>query len=793
MSNKSAFYNTLPYWKDQPEPPKDEEFTDAFFPPDKNSLLAIGVDGELIDKQQSGINNSKKIDSDKITWKRAKEIFENQKYTLLEGKLELSDEQQGNLKNSYFISATKELINYPNMICQLFKSKEINKEGYFEVILFIDGKFQIVIVDDFLPVNENNELVFSQSKNNEIWICILEKAWAKVNGGYANILQGYISELLEAFTGLPNLIIVNNTVKKEYLFKFLAEAKQKNSIISCRTKLNVEDVGLVNHNSYLLIDILEIQSNGETVQLVELRNPWCNFEFNGYWGNYSALWGNEEKDQVDFDNKDERNFYMCFDDFLTYFSTSDIFYLLNNFYSKSYEMSSADALYGQVFNIYLEKSGLFTASLIKKNWRFNRKNQYKITPSYLAIVKYDPTNKDLNNYFSEYDAKNDSYNDVTLTKYLENGFYLIYAYIDIKHSNIEDEQDFVIKFDSEVKFKHNYTGKDAISNNFSFLKKLIIQSVFDCKKDFNFSENYYSFTSQFMKDGLGHRLVHNPTENWLFYKENTSLINNMFLLSPYDNNEKYFSWFIPPKSTNIILGMCLDSNYVGQFNLTGKFAAISKIPKDYKSEKVDIKKFASKNVAEDYNGLDSYYSFISLSIEKANEILAFDQLNLESEEQSHIEEKYPNIMKVLKENFNNESDNLHWVEVFYADVIFVGQVNEKKEREGIGAVIFQDKDFVIMGEFKEGDLNGKGIVFNKNLNKKIYEGSFVNGEKSGNGVLNLSNGDKYEGEFKNNKYNGKGVYYFKGGKSWSGNFKEGSFDGEGELTVNGKTRKVKLN
>ena len=792
MSTKSAFYSSLTYWKDQPVPEKDTEFTDAFFPPDKNSLLGIGVDGEFIDKQQSGITNAKKIDSEKISWKRAKDIFEDQKYTLLEGQLELSDEQQGSLQNSYFISAAKALTPYPNMICQLFKSKEINPEGYFEVVLFIDGKFQIVIVDDFLPVDENNELVFTQSRNNEIWICILEKAWAKVNGGYANILQGYISEALEAFTGIPSLSIVHNTVRKEYLWKFLVEAKQKNTIVSCRTKLNVNDVGLVNYHSYLLMDILEIQSNGETVQLVELRNPWCNYEFTGYWGNYSALWSSEEKDQVDFNNKDERNFYMCFDDFLTYFSTSDVFYVLQNTYSKTYEMSCADAFYGQIFNIYLDEPGLFTASLIKKNWRFNRKNQYKITPSYLAIAKYDPSNQDLDNYFTEYDAKNDSHNDVTLTKYLQSGFYLVYAYIDIKHSTIEDEQDFVVKFDSEVKFKHSYTGKDAISNNFSFLKKLIIQCVFDCKKDFDPNENYYSFTSQFMKDGLGHRLVHNASENWLFYKENTSALNNMFILSPYDCETRYFTWFIPPKSTSIILGMNLDSNYIGQFNLTGKYAAISKTPKDYKNEEVDLTKFASTTVAEDYNGLDSYYSFISLPLEKANEILAFEQLNLESEEQNHIEEKYPKIMKVLQDLFSNDNDSHHWVEVYYADVIYVGQVNDKKVRDGVGAVIFQDRDFVIVGEFKEGELNGKGVVFNKSLNKKIYDGSFVNGEKSGKGVLFLSNGDKYEGEFKNNKFNGKGIYYFRGGKNWNGNFKEGIFDGEGVLTVNGKSRKIRL-
>jgi calpain-15 len=39
-------------------------------------------------------------------------------------------------------------------------------------------------------VNKANKPIFCQPRNNEIWVLILEKAWAKANGSYANINSG---------------------------------------------------------------------------------------------------------------------------------------------------------------------------------------------------------------------------------------------------------------------------------------------------------------------------------------------------------------------------------------------------------------------------------------------------------------------------------------------------------------------------------------------------------------------------------------------------------------------------
>jgi hypothetical protein len=79
-----------------------------------------------------------------------------------------------------------DLAEKPEMIYRLFRTKQRNAQCYFEVVLFIDGEWQIVLLDDFFVVHKSqghkSDFVFSIPNGFLIWVQILEKDWAIVNG-----------------------------------------------------------------------------------------------------------------------------------------------------------------------------------------------------------------------------------------------------------------------------------------------------------------------------------------------------------------------------------------------------------------------------------------------------------------------------------------------------------------------------------------------------------------------------------------------------------------------------------
>ena len=75
-----------------------------------------------------------------------------------------------------------------------------------------NGEWQQVTVDDWFPciqssTGDNNwEPVFSMTNKNELWLMILEKAFAKLNGGsYLSLRCGFAHEALQDLTGCPTL------------------------------------------------------------------------------------------------------------------------------------------------------------------------------------------------------------------------------------------------------------------------------------------------------------------------------------------------------------------------------------------------------------------------------------------------------------------------------------------------------------------------------------------------------------------------------------------------------------
>jgi calpain-15 len=70
------------------------------------------------------------------------------------------------------------------------------------VWLFIDGLWTCVVVDDYFPLH-GNKPIFSRNNGSELWVMLLEKAYAKVFGSYQAIESGLTGIALNALTGAP--------------------------------------------------------------------------------------------------------------------------------------------------------------------------------------------------------------------------------------------------------------------------------------------------------------------------------------------------------------------------------------------------------------------------------------------------------------------------------------------------------------------------------------------------------------------------------------------------------------
>ena len=126
---------------------------------------------------------------EKLTWKRPSEVYEN--FSLYDA-VDSNDIQQAGLGDCYFLSSLASLAEFPARVKRIFITKETNKAGCYAVSLYINGEMKTVVVDDRFPYNEDRQnWAFSRpSKSSEIWVLILEKAWAKIFGSYQRIEGG---------------------------------------------------------------------------------------------------------------------------------------------------------------------------------------------------------------------------------------------------------------------------------------------------------------------------------------------------------------------------------------------------------------------------------------------------------------------------------------------------------------------------------------------------------------------------------------------------------------------------
>ena len=150
-------------FKNQKKPRNDQIWRDDIFPPNENSLLGKNYRGEYLDPNEG---KYKMINSSEIEWKRISDIIP--KPVIFEDILDLKNLRYGRLSYIYFYSVLSSLSQFPSIFNKIILTKDYNPNGFYKILLFVDGEFQIVYIDDFFPcIKNSNILYFMKPKKTE--------------------------------------------------------------------------------------------------------------------------------------------------------------------------------------------------------------------------------------------------------------------------------------------------------------------------------------------------------------------------------------------------------------------------------------------------------------------------------------------------------------------------------------------------------------------------------------------------------------------------------------------------
>merc|ERR1711964_2180 len=99
-----------------------------------------------------------------------------------------------------------------DVIQNLFVTKKVNTQGIYTMRFFVDGEWKEITVDDYFPCHSGGDTVYAKAEGTkteeaevkEIWVTLLEKAFAKRFGSYGALNSGQACDALRELSGCPS-------------------------------------------------------------------------------------------------------------------------------------------------------------------------------------------------------------------------------------------------------------------------------------------------------------------------------------------------------------------------------------------------------------------------------------------------------------------------------------------------------------------------------------------------------------------------------------------------------------
>ncbi|KAK4217151.1 hypothetical protein QBC37DRAFT_63096 [Rhypophila decipiens] len=321
-------------------------------------LRTGGNDGKLGEDSPQGRTPGSKFSPRSV--KRVGEIFDDPKF-YIDGPT-ANDVRQGRDGDCWLMAALCTLSNKPGLIEKICVAHN-QDVGVYGFVFYRDGEWVSEIIDDKLyltkpdydeaislsgpnleralwedrerPDSEeiyrktyqsnSGALYFAQCENqNETWLPLLEKAYAKAHSDYAAIEGGFTGEGIEDLTGgVTSGLFTTDILDKEYFWKEELMKVNQQFLFGCSTGLWGlgwgKRKGILEGHAYSVMKAVEV--DGE--RLVLLRNPWGKGEWEGPWSDGSKEWTPEWLQKLNHRFGDDGAFWISYKDLLRKYQAFD--------------------------------------------------------------------------------------------------------------------------------------------------------------------------------------------------------------------------------------------------------------------------------------------------------------------------------------------------------------------------------------------------------------------------------------------------------------------------------------
>nr|XP_013011979.1 calpain-9 isoform X1 [Cavia porcellus] len=262
------------------------------------------------------------------------EIVEHPEF--IRGGATRTDICQGELGDCWLLAAIASLTLNEKALARVVPQDQSFGPGYagiFHFQFWQHSEWLDVVIDDRLPTFKDRLVFLHSADHCEFWSALLEKAYAKLNGSYEALKGGSTMEAMEDFTGGVAETFLTREAPKDF-YQILEKALGRGSLLGCSidTRNAAESeaqtpFGLIKGHAYTVTGIDQVNFQGQKIELIRVRNPWGQVEWNGSWSDSSPEWRSvdlTEQKRLCHSTLDDGEFWMAFKDFKTHFDKVEI-------------------------------------------------------------------------------------------------------------------------------------------------------------------------------------------------------------------------------------------------------------------------------------------------------------------------------------------------------------------------------------------------------------------------------------------------------------------------------------